>query len=155
VEVEEAILATKVVRAVKFEPIEGIKAKVVALRFGFEAEVVLGGVVVAVTKPLFWLFWTITVVNLGEASVNNTVICGEYDICVINSADAVGPLGSDGVGEGAASGTEVGGRISEIDGGAIRNGVAACVIPALVPSEEGGEGNGAFVVSWSVVSGLM
>lgn len=126
------VLATKVVRAVKFEPTEGIKANVVALRFGFGTGVDFE-VVITVNKPLFL---TITVVNLGDASVNNAVFCGKYDVCAVNSADAVKRSGNDGVGEGVASGTEVGDRMSDMDGGDIRNGVAICSIPALVPSEK-------------------
>src|SRR5271170_8004156 len=121
VEVEEAVSASNVVRAVKLAPIEGINAKPdTVLRFGFGALVDTGRVVITVDALLLW---TVTVVNLAEASVNDTVFCAKYDICVIEG---------NGVGEEAVPAAEIEGKTTDMDGGAIRNGVAARAPPTFM-----------------------
>ena len=112
---------------------EGVNARVVAL------STVADSVEVAITvnMPLFLM---INVVNRGEVSLDNAVSCGKYDVCVIVGTDAVGRSGIDRVGEGVASGIEDGDKIADIDGGAIKNGVAVGVPPLLLPSEGEGEG---------------
>ena len=128
-------------RAVKLVPI-------VVLRSGRR---VVGSreVVITVNMPLFL---TVIVVNPGESSVADEVSCGKYDTCVVVGADDVG--GSDGVGEGAVNGKEaVGSNMADMDGGAIRNGVAVCALPILLSLSLVDEGEGgALVASCSIVA---